>query len=356
LACTTARVIIPAFRAEATIRHTVTAIMQSETDFDYRVVVVDDGGNEDLRGLLSDLPVEIVETGGTGSAAAARNVGARDFDGKFLIFVDADVIVEPNCLARLLAPLRSNLAEASVGNYSTSAECLEFTARYKLLYAATIYLRRRGYLRNQFWTAIGAVDAIAFRAVGSFDTGFKGANGEDAELGARLTASGYRIIAAPDALGLHCHPVNLRTLLRNDWAKGIGAVRHYKESRGALSDNRHATGRDAFAVMLAVLLAVLSFVLPFLAVLMAIKGLVVTIFAAIYLAARADLVLVFARQSFGFLVRACALMWLLDLLRFGCLAYGFSIWHFRDLRLRPIPQSDALAERGAKIFKTGKET
>jgi glycosyltransferase involved in cell wall biosynthesis len=321
------RVVIPAFCAEATIRQAVAAILQSRTDFDFSTVVVDDGGNNDLPGLLSDLQVEVVATGGTGSAAAARNAGARDFEGKFLVFVDADVIVEPNCLARLLAPLFSDLAEASVGNYSTAGGPFEFTARYKLLYTATIYSRRRGYLRNQFWTAIGAIDALAFRTVGSFDTCFKNANGEDAELGARLTASRYRIIAVPDALGLHCHPIHLRALLRNDWAKGVGAVRHYKESRGALSDNRHASERDAFAVMLAVLLVGLSFVLSFLPVSTALKSVAAAIFAAIYLVVRGDLVLVFARESFGFLVRACILMWLLDLLRFGCLAYGFWIWH-----------------------------
>jgi glycosyltransferase involved in cell wall biosynthesis len=344
----TARVVIPAFRAEATIRQAVGAILQSRTDFEYSIVVVDDGGNGDLPRLLADLPVEIVVTGGTGSAAAARNAGTRDFNGRFLVFCDADVIVEPDCLGRLLAPLFSNLAEASVGNYSTAAKSPDFAARYKLLYTATVYNRRRGYLRNQFWTAIGAVDAVIFRTVGAFDTAFKGANGEDAELGVRLTASGYRIIAVPDALGLHCHPISLWVLLRNDWAKGTGAIRHYYNSQGMLSDNRHASGRDAFAVMLAVLLAALLLTVPFLAVPMAIKGGAAVTLAGIYFGARADLVGVFARQSFWFLVRACALMWLLDLLRFGCLGFGSLTWHFRVLRLRMKRWNAALAERGAE--------
>ena len=352
----TARVVVPAFRSEATIRRTVAAILQSQTDFDFSVVVVDDGGNKDLRGLLFDFPVEILATGGTGSAAAARNAGARDFDGRILIFVDADVIVEPNCLARLTAPLFSNRAEASVGNYSTAVGSLEFATRYKLLYTAAICSRRRGYLRNQFWTAIGAVDALAFRNAGAFNTCFKGANGEDAELGARLTASGYRIIAVPDALGLHCHTFCLRAVLHNDWAKGVGAVTHYKKNGGALSDNRHATMRDSVAVLLAVLLAGLPLVLPFLTFPLPIKGLVATVFAALYLATRAELLLVFAQQSFWFLVRACALMCLLDVVRFGCLAYGFWIWHFRELRLRSIPRTGALAEEAEEALNRGGDT
>jgi GT2 family glycosyltransferase len=102
---------------------------------------------------------------------------------------------------------------------------------------------RRHSQLNTFWTAIGAVDARAFAALRGFDTDFKGANGEDAELGARLSANGFRIAPVPDALGQHRHPLTLRQLITNDWRKGIVAMRHYQRHNGALSDNCHATRR-----------------------------------------------------------------------------------------------------------------
>jgi cellulose synthase/poly-beta-1,6-N-acetylglucosamine synthase-like glycosyltransferase len=320
-----ARIVIPAYRAEATVRQAVTAILQYRPEVDFTIVVVDDGHNENLAALLGDLPVQIVATGGTGSAAAARNAGAKDCTSRFLVFVDADVIVEPDCLRRLLAPLLANAAEATVGNYSSEAERLPFASRYKQLYIARIYSRRKGYVRNHFWTAIGAVDTRAFQAVGGFDTTFKGANGEDAELGARLSAAGYRILAVPDALGEHRHPISLWALVRNDWRKGVGAIQHCRQTGAALSDNRHATPRDMLSVLSAVAVALTPAGLFVPTVPLPGTGLFTAILIVLYLSLRSDVLSAFRGQSRWFHVRACGTMWLLDIVRFACLPYGFAV-------------------------------
>jgi glycosyltransferase involved in cell wall biosynthesis len=83
------------------------------------IVIVDDGGHDDLPGTLAGLPVTLVATGGSGSAAVARNRGAEGFMDGYLIFIDADVLVDSLCLERLLAPLIAGNAEATVGNYSS---------------------------------------------------------------------------------------------------------------------------------------------------------------------------------------------------------------------------------------------
>jgi len=167
------RIIISAFRAERTIRQCVDAIVSSEIKADYELVVVDDGGSENLAVALAGLPVTIISTGGSGSAAVARNQGAKGFSGRYIIFIDSDVLVLPHCVERLLAPLRTGQADATVGNYSRDVDGLSFAARYKQLYIARVHDRRHGYLKN-FWTAIGAIDAPLFQAFGGFDSAFKG--------------------------------------------------------------------------------------------------------------------------------------------------------------------------------------
>jgi glycosyltransferase involved in cell wall biosynthesis len=295
-------------------------VLRSTIARDCEIVVVDDGENGDLPVCLADLSVAIVPSF-AGSAAAARNRGAENCAAPTLIFIDADVIVEATCLERLIAPLRRGDAHASVGNYSHDVSGLNFGGRYKQLYIACINERRSPRL-NTFWTAIGAVDAGAFATVGGFDTAFKGANGEDAELGARLAERGFRIVPVADARGQHRHSVTLCQLAKNDWRKGMVAMRHYRETQGVLSDNCHATFRDKLAVGIATglpaMLAALS---------VSGDGLYAVALGAgasfiVYCAARGDLVFSFWSSSPGFAAAAFPLMFALDWLRGACVVGG----------------------------------
>jgi GT2 family glycosyltransferase len=311
-----ARVVIPAYRAARTIRDCVCAVLGSSVSADCEIVVVDDGENGRLNVILAGLPVAIVSAF-SGSAAAARNLGAKHCMAPWLVFIDADVIVEPCCLDRLLAPLCAGRADATVGNYSRNVAGLCFGTRYKQLYIACVNERRHSQL-NTFWTAIGAVDARAFAALRGFDTDFKGANGEDAELGARLSATGFRIAPVLDALGQHRHPLTLRQLIANDWRKGIVAMRHYQRNNGALSDNCHATRRDKIAVGMASVLPALITAMPLAGEAAQWLGLGMGASVMLYLAARGDLLRIFGSSGVSFVVKALPLMFALDWLRGGC--------------------------------------
>src|SRR5690349_763487 len=80
-----ARVVVPAFRAIATIKECAGAIACSRANAAIEIVVVDDGENPGLDQPLSDLPVTIKRTGGSGGAAVARNLGAADFSSGVLL-------------------------------------------------------------------------------------------------------------------------------------------------------------------------------------------------------------------------------------------------------------------------------
>lgn len=285
------------------------------------LIVVDDSAASTLT--AADLPsgTELRSTGGLGSAAAARNVGAAGFTGRFLLFVDADVEVEPSCLDRLVAPLRAGAADATVGNYSLDVGGHGFASACKQLYVAGIYGRRTETIRNDYWTAIAAVRADLFFSLGGFDAHYRGACGEDAEFGIRMTAVGARIVAVADARGRHLKRFTLPALVRNDWRKGCIAMRNYYRSSGSLADNRHASRRDIAASLLATTpvpaigggLAGLPW---------AAAALLLALGAAAYVLLRLDLARLFATRGPIFLVEAMATMMLLDLVRLVCVAQG----------------------------------
>jgi cellulose synthase/poly-beta-1,6-N-acetylglucosamine synthase-like glycosyltransferase len=306
--------------------------MGSSLTDDFEVVVVDDGGNGDLRELLSSYPVRIVDRGAgrdevsvhasRPSAAQARNCGARGFTDGILVFVDSDVETERTAIERLTAPIREGRADATVGCYSADVRGMGFAQKYKHLYICNVYSRVNGFIRNEFWTALGAIEAGTFSQVGGFSSGECPLPQEDTELGLRLTQKGSRILAVPSARGRHLKHYSVRTLFLNDLRKGIGSVCLYVSRGVPVTDNRHASSRDVLAVASACGLVGLPFLAWALSPPPSGTFLVLAAIICSYLLARGDLLSVYRRQGRGFLARSIPLMWALDATRGLCMVLG----------------------------------
>jgi MoaA/NifB/PqqE/SkfB family radical SAM enzyme/GT2 family glycosyltransferase len=243
-------VIIPAHQADRTLSACVAALHASRSVQRLETLVVHDDngvGQEELKVRQVRSPVR-------DSAAAARNCGAAELRQGILVFLDADVLVDAETIRRLIEPIVSGEADATVGNYSLDVEGLNFLQSYKQLHIATVYGRRSGYLKNEFWTAIGAVRAEAFHQVGGFNPSFRGACGEDTELGQRLTAAGFSVLSVPGATGRHLHEFTLSKLLRNDFRKGTQTILNALRHRNPLSDYRHSARPERVAVLCAAML------------------------------------------------------------------------------------------------------
>jgi hypothetical protein len=284
------------------------------------IVVVDDFGEGDLAQRLGLASVRVVRSRGRGSAAVARNTGARHFAGEVLVFVDSDVLVEPEAVERLVAPILQGTAEATVGNYAEHVVNLGFATTYKQVYIATIYSRRRGYLKNEFWTALGAVRRSVFVGLGGFATSFPGACGEDTEFGFRLTTADKRILPVNDARGMHLKKLGLWGVVRNDLKKGSTSAGLFLERGLPLRHFRHSSPRDIVAVATATALLCLWPLAEGLGLSRLARAGLLAGVAAIYLVARGDLVRVFLRRSAGFLLASLPVMFLLDLVRAVCVA------------------------------------
>ncbi|MEX0644953.1 MAG: glycosyltransferase family 2 protein, partial [Parvularculaceae bacterium] len=172
--------------------------------------------------------------------AHGRNEGARAVTAEILVFVDADVVLETDAIARLEEALLGDASVSAVfGSYNRAPRAKRLSGLYANL--RHHYIHQNGDREAAtFWTGIGAVRAAAFFAAGGFDERFS-TSMEDIELGARLIAAGGRIRIVPEAQGAHCKDMTLLGLWKSDifnraipWAgliaAGGGAYGHLNAS------------------------------------------------------------------------------------------------------------------------------
>lgn len=99
-------VIIPVYNHAGEIRPTLAAL-RAQTFKDFEIIAVNDGSTDDTSSVLrefSDLrAIDIAHSG----AGAARNTGAAEAKGEYLIFLDADARLRPDALEKFLAALES---------------------------------------------------------------------------------------------------------------------------------------------------------------------------------------------------------------------------------------------------------
>ncbi|MFA5129471.1 MAG: glycosyltransferase family A protein [Patescibacteria group bacterium] len=73
------------------------------------VTIVDDGSTDHLFDLMANLrltvPHRFIQLGGNHGASAARNAGVKDLIGEYLLFVDADIVLHPDAIEKMVLAL-----------------------------------------------------------------------------------------------------------------------------------------------------------------------------------------------------------------------------------------------------------
>jgi GT2 family glycosyltransferase len=167
-------------------------------------------------------PDELVvqrEPAGAGPAAA-RNFGVAATEADVLVFVDSDVEVHPDALARMAERFAEDPGLAAVfGAYDDDPADPGLTSRYRNLLHHHVHSGAAG-AAETFWAGLGAVRRGAFEAVGGFDAeGFPKPSVEDIELGMRLRRRGARIVLDPEIRGRHLKAWNPSTMVATDFGR-----------------------------------------------------------------------------------------------------------------------------------------
>lgn len=205
-------VIIPAYNAGATLGACLAAIFAQAAD-DVEVIVVDDGSQDDTRQVALRYPATLLVLPHNQGPSAARNYGVAHAKGEFLFFIDADVALGKDALARGRELIAAPGIDAVVGSYDDEPAVRTLVSQFKNL--AHHYFHQRS--RPDATTLFGACSLMRralFVAVGGFDERRRLL--EDVELGYRLTARGARIRLEPKLQIKHLKHWTLALLVKTD--------------------------------------------------------------------------------------------------------------------------------------------
>lgn len=96
-------VIIPVHNAQNTIVQTLTSLIHQELDVAYEIIVVDSSTDDSPRLVREQFPmIQLLHSETRLQSGAARNLGIQKARGKLIAFTDANCIVPPDWLQRLV--------------------------------------------------------------------------------------------------------------------------------------------------------------------------------------------------------------------------------------------------------------
>lgn len=243
--------------------------IRSATGDSSEVIVVDDASSDGAVERAGDSRpwIRAIRTGekpvGPG---VARNLAAASARGTWLVFVDADVLVHPDAIERLLEPLRKAGPGASIvatiGSYDDQPEAQGVAATYANLRHHQVHQHARNPVPG-FWTGLGAVRRDVFESVGGFDAAFGRPSIEDVEFGLRLSAIGHIIEVVPEAQGTHLKAWTATGLWKTDllaraipWGRAIATHPALATAMNGSPNARVSILAISFGVLFGVLAAV----------------------------------------------------------------------------------------------------
>ena len=215
------------------------------------IIVVVDGGDDDVEALRRDYGVSVLEMDKKGGPARARNAGAKIATGDILFFVDADVTVSVTAFDQLRTLFGEEAGvAAAIGSYDDEPAAPNFLAQYRNLFHHYVHqnAQEEGFT---FWGACGAVRRDAFLKVGGFDETYSKPSIEDIELGYRLKKAGYRIRLKKTLQIKHLKQWTFYSMLKADfWYRALPWTKLILQDQ-TLSNDLNLDYRNRVSVMMA---------------------------------------------------------------------------------------------------------
>jgi glycosyltransferase involved in cell wall biosynthesis len=293
-------IIIPVYNNPRDLRECLAALIESSCSGS-EIIVVDDGSTDDTPSVATEMGVPVLQLVKNSGPSAARNYGVRHARGDIIFFVDADVVVMPGAVSRVLKTFNEQPdVDAVFGSYDALPRIKGVVSQYRNLLHHFVH-QKGNPEASTFWAGCGAVRRAAFEEIGGFDEKRFPRCIEDIELGYRLRRAGHRILLDKGLHGMHLKRWTLRSMIRTDiMCRAVPWTRLILESKEAPHD-LNLKGGQRLSVVLAGLASLFLVFAPFRAGLLELSA---GAFVAVLVLNR-DLYAFFFHQRGFFFTTAC---------------------------------------------------
>ncbi len=217
----TVSIIIPVYNRYRYTYRCLASLLAMTRDVDYELIVVDDGSNDETSRMLSMVRnIKAFRTDGNVGPLLANNAGARLASGKYLLFLNNDMVFKESWLNPLVEMMERDPQIGIVGpkliygdGTLQQAGCIAWN-RLRLStrhYGAGDDPRRSeyNYLKEVDYI-MGACLLIRrnlFMEIGGFSEEYVPAYYEDADLALTVRTLGYKVIYQPKSEIIHYHGI-----------------------------------------------------------------------------------------------------------------------------------------------------
>jgi glycosyltransferase involved in cell wall biosynthesis len=215
-------VIIPVYNGSRFIKDCLQAV-KAAADDETEIILVNDGSTDDTEKLARNLCNTVISLQKSSGSATARNIGVSQSNGELILFVDVDVIIQPDAIQNLRSIFSQNPDISAVfGSYDAMPGETDFFSQYRNL-MHHFFHQTGSQEAETFWSGFGAIRRQAFLQVGGFNgRKYKVPAIEDIELGYRLRQKGCRILLDPTLQAKHLKKWSFYSILRNDfWFRAV---------------------------------------------------------------------------------------------------------------------------------------
>jgi cellulose synthase/poly-beta-1,6-N-acetylglucosamine synthase-like glycosyltransferase/peptidoglycan/xylan/chitin deacetylase (PgdA/CDA1 family)/spore germination protein YaaH len=238
-------VLVPAYNEETVIVRTVRSVLNS-TYRNLHVIVIDDGSSDNTADAAREAYGPEIAAGKVivlskpnGGKAAALNYAVERLDEEFYVGIDADTVIAPDAIAKLIPHFEDPLVGAVAGNAKVGNRVNLWTRWQALEYITSQNFERRAL--NLF-----NVVTVVPGAIGAWRTGpVKTAGGyplntvaEDADLTMSLLEQGLKVVYEDRSLAFTEAPIDARGLMRQRFRWSFGTLQAVWKHRAAFTRNK----------------------------------------------------------------------------------------------------------------------
>ena len=263
-------IVVPAYNEEKNIGAAVTSLASSHHEGGVEVLVVDDGSTDKTAEVIKNLPlpnVRLIQVP-NGGKANALNTGMAFARHDLIVMVDADTMVDPDSVHRLIQPFADQTIGAVAGNVKVANRGRLLGKWQHIEYVIGFSLDRRLYdTMGCISTIPGALGGFRRQALAQAGGLSEDTLAEDTDLTMAIQRAGWRVVYEESARAYTEAPASLGQLWKQRYRWSYGTMQAMWKHRHAVREKtRFGRGGLPLIALFSVLLPLLAPLIDLMAV------------------------------------------------------------------------------------------